>query len=34
MDWNPGEQSLSFQSPGNDFVNNKLGLVFEENPDK
>ena len=34
IDWNPGEQTLSFQSPGSDFVNNKLNLVFVETPDE
>jgi hypothetical protein len=32
IDWNPGEQSLSFQSPGSDFINNKLNIVFAESP--
>ncbi len=34
IDWNPGEQTLSFQSPGSDFVNNKLNLVFVETPEE
>jgi hypothetical protein len=32
FDWNPGEQSLSFQGPGSDFVANKLNIVFKEPP--
>lgn len=28
FDWNPGEQTLSFLSPGNDFITNKLTIVF------
>ena len=34
FDWNPGEQTLSFQVPGNDFVSNKLNIVFEELPEE
>lgn len=30
MDWNPGEQTLSFKSPGSDFITNKLNIVFSE----
>ena len=30
IDWNPGEQTLSFQSPGSDSVNNKLNIYFVE----
>lgn len=32
FDWNPGEQTLSFQGPDSDFVSNKLNIIFEEPP--
>jgi hypothetical protein len=30
FDWNPGEQTLSFRSPGSEYVSNKLDIVFPD----